>query len=58
MISNREKQDLIQKLLDKVLFHGCGRSGGVGYHTMKLKGRDREVMESLKPKDFQHRYLK
>lgn len=54
-VTDREKQELIQKLLECVLFHGVGRGGGVGYHTKRLKGRDREVMEQLTPEDFQHR---
>jgi hypothetical protein len=54
-VTNYEKQDLIQRLVWKCLLSGAGRSGGVGYHTKKLKGRDREIMEALTPEDFNHR---
>lgn len=54
-VTNVEKQELIQRLIWKCLLSGAGRSGGVGYHTNKLKGRDREVMEQLTAEDFNHR---
>lgn len=54
-VTNSEKQDLIKRLKFKALFYGTGRGGGIGYHTLKLKGRDREVMEALTAEDFYHR---
>lgn len=54
-VKNSEKQSLIKRLINLSIFSGCGSSGGVGYHIKKLTGRDREVMEQLKEKDFRHR---
>ena len=54
-VTNSEKQDLIQRLINRAYMYGTGRGGGIGYHTKKLKGRDREIMESLTAEDFYHR---
>ena len=53
--SNKEKQSFVEKLLTKAFFCSIGPKGGVGYVTKKIKGRDREIMEQLTSKDFDHR---
>jgi hypothetical protein len=51
-ITITEKQELIQRLIDTAYLHCIGRSGGIGYHTKKLKGRDSDILKSLDIKGF------
>jgi len=39
----------------KLVTSSQGRHGGVGYHTKRLQGRDREVIEAFTAEDFNHR---
>lgn len=56
-IKPSEKQNFVMKLINIAMFHSIGRFGGVGYHIKNIRGKDREIMENLTAKDFNHRIL-